>query len=234
VGLDEAIAVFDAVASARVSAPKRSPGVVTFEPPGRGFKGVTLRRELLKRYRKTYPTRNGTARVSRHGDGLLLESPFFGNFRMVPLSHRLFFVEDLEYYAVFDFDGGTPERITLHATRQVADFYSEIVATGAIEAIDRYEKSVSAGGDAIEAYDMDQLGHELLGTGRTAEAILVLESNASAHPRSTVVWESLGDAYASGGDEDAAVRYYKKSLELDPNNGAAAQKLERLGVSIEG
>jgi CubicO group peptidase (beta-lactamase class C family) len=233
VGLDEAIAVIDAVAAARVSPPKRAPGLVSFDPPGREIPEVTLRRELLNGYEKTYPTRNGTAGVSRRGDGLLLESPFFGKFLMFPLSHRLFFVEDMEYYAVFDFDGGVPTGITLHATRQVADFYSEIVANGAIEAIDRYEKSVGAGGDAIEEYDMDQLGHELLGTGRTPEAILVFESNASAHPSSTVVWESLGDAYSSGGDDEAAIGYYRKSLELDPNNGAAAQKLERLGVSIE-
>jgi hypothetical protein len=232
-GVEEAITVVEAVVEGKVSDPKPKPALVAFEPAPPRVARVKMRRELLDRYEKDYVTRNGTARVERAGDGLLLESPFFGNFRLLPLSHKLFFVEDLEYYAVFDFDGGVPERVTIHATREVVDFYSEIVSSGALKAIQMYEQSVEAGGPAIGQYDLNQLGYQLLGTDRTAEAILVFELNTAAHPSSANAWDSLGDAYLNGGDEETAIRYYRKSLDLDPNNGAAVQKLERLGAPYE-
>jgi CubicO group peptidase (beta-lactamase class C family) len=232
VGLAEATAVLEAVAAARVSEPKPAPMLVPYDPPPQAVPSVRLRRSLLNRYEKAYPTRNGTTVVKRLGDGLLLESPFYGNYKLYPLSKTLFFAEDMDYYAVFDFDRGVPEAVTLHATREIADFYEVLNSIGAEEAIDGYVRSVRSGERRpFGEYELNELGYQLLGTGRCRDAILVLALNASDHPTSSAAWDGLAEAHLTNGDEDAAIRFYRKALELDPNNGNAAQQLERLGVS---
>jgi CubicO group peptidase (beta-lactamase class C family) len=233
VGLPEALAVLDAVAAAKVSPPKANPALATFEPPEHRVPTVRLGREKLERYAKTYPARNGTAVVRVIGDALLLESPFYGKFRLLPLSEKLFFVEDMQYYAVFDFAGGVPQNVTLHATRGIADFYGDITSEGAAEAIRRYRRTVAEGRRAFGEFELGELGYQLAGTGRTRESIAVFELNASDHPASAGAWDSLAEGYLVAGNEEAAIRCYRKSLELDPNNGNAEQKLEQLGASAQ-
>ena len=234
VGYDEALAVIEAVVAAKVSQPKSRPAVVTFDPRERRVPSVRLRRANLNRFEKTYDVRNGTAEVQRVQDMLFIKSPYYGNFRLLSLSKRLFFIEDMEYYAVFDYAGGSPEHVTFHATRDIADFYGELVTIGADEAIAGYLHAVETGDQrTFGEYELNQLGYQLLGDGNIGEAILVLSLNTSAHPASANAWDSLAEARMVNGDRETAVRYYRKSLELDPNNGNAAQKLEQLGAPVE-
>ena len=41
-------------------------------------------------------------------------------------------------------------------------------------------------------------------------------------------WDSLGEAIMTKGDHETAIRYYRRSLELDPDNSNAAQMIERM------
>jgi tetratricopeptide (TPR) repeat protein len=52
--------------------------------------------------------------------------------------------------------------------------------------------------------------------------------NVEDHPKSANVYNSLGEAYMINGDKNAAIENYKKSLELNPNNGNAREMLKRL------
>jgi CubicO group peptidase (beta-lactamase class C family) len=234
VGYNRALALLEAVVAARVSKPKSEPEAEEFEPPQSRVPSVRLRRANLNRFEKSYTVRNGTARVQRVDDILVIQSPFYGNFRLFPLSKRLFFIEDMEYYAVFDYDGGSPRRVTFHATREIADFYGEMVDAGPETAIAGHLQAVEAGERrAFGEYELKQLGYQLLGTGRSQDAVLVFALNASTHPMSAGAWDSLAEAHMVSGNTETAVRYYRKSLELDPNNGNAVQQLERLGASVE-
>ncbi|HMA18821.1 MAG TPA: tetratricopeptide repeat protein, partial [Thermoanaerobaculia bacterium] len=47
-------------------------------------------------------------------------------------------------------------------------------------------------------------------------------------PGSSNVHDSLGEAYLAAGDVDAAIRSYRKSLELDPANENARNVLKQL------
>jgi tetratricopeptide (TPR) repeat protein len=228
VRLIEATAVIKAIMDAKVTAAKPSPVVVPFNPLRASIPAVRLRREVLDRYVKTYTMRGQEAEVKRLDTELLLESPSSGNFKLYPLSKKKFFVEDLEWYAVFDFEGGAPFRLTLHRTGEVADFYTDIVGEGVGEAIRRYRGVVSAGGPAFAEREMNTLGYELLGTGQIDAAVAVFEINAEAHPSSYNVYDSLGEAYMNRGDSKKAIGCFEKSLELNPKNVNAEEKLREL------
>ena len=64
--------------------------------------------------------------------------------------------------------------------------------------------------------------------GRIAEAIEVFKLNVEEFPRSSNVYDSLGEAYMKQGDTEKAIINYEKSLELNPDNTNAEDMLEQL------
>jgi dienelactone hydrolase len=60
------------------------------------------------------------------------------------------------------------------------------------------------------------------------EAIQILEFSAELYPESSTAHSSLGDAYQNSGQKQVATTEYSKALQLDPTNGMAQLKLERL------
>jgi tetratricopeptide (TPR) repeat protein len=75
---------------------------------------------------------------------------------------------------------------------------------------------------------MNALGYRYLQTGRTAEAIELFKLNVQAYPNSFNTYDSLGEAYVTNGDKDLAIKYYNRSLELNPDNSNAKEMLQRL------
>jgi hypothetical protein len=69
--------------------------------------------------------------------------------------------------------------------------------------------------------------------GREDEALGVLELNVALHPGSSSAHDSLGEAYAGRGRTDEAIRSFRKSLELDPENANAKAALERLTPPVK-
>jgi Flp pilus assembly protein TadD len=76
---------------------------------------------------------------------------------------------------------------------------------------------------------INSLGYRLLERKRLDQAIPIFELNASEHPSSPNVYDSLGEAYMLAGRRELAVRNYRKSLQLDPGNQNARAMLEKLG-----
>ena len=60
------------------------------------------------------------------------------------------------------------------------------------------------------------------------EAIAVFRLNTEDFPASANTWDSLAEGYMVKGDKQKAIEYYKKSLELDPNNKGAAENIKKL------
>jgi len=83
------------------------------------------------------------------------------------------------------------------------------------------------------AYDfreeqLNYLGYQLIGMKRIKDAIVILKLNAEAYPQSSNVYDSLGEAYMDDGDTAHAIENYEKSLQLDPKNHGAVEKLKQL------
>jgi len=70
-------------------------------------------------------------------------------------------------------------------------------------------------------------GYELLKKNREKEAIEVFKLNVALFPDSFNVYDSLGEAYMVVGEKELAIKNYKKSLELNPNNANATEMLKK-------
>ena len=68
----------------------------------------------------------------------------------------------------------------------------------------------------------------LLEKGRNADAIAIFKLNVEEYPKSGNAYDSLAEAYSKDGQKQQAITNYRKSLELDPKNQNAANKLKEL------
>jgi tetratricopeptide (TPR) repeat protein len=60
------------------------------------------------------------------------------------------------------------------------------------------------------------------------EAIDLFKLNVQIYPESGNAFDSLGEAYMKSGQKQLAIESYRKSLEKDPTNANAEEKLKEL------
>jgi tetratricopeptide (TPR) repeat protein len=75
---------------------------------------------------------------------------------------------------------------------------------------------------------LNTLGYALLGDERFADAVAIFQLNAEQFPESANVWDSLGEGYLAAGEKERAIESYERSLELDPDNRNAQEKLTEI------
>lgn len=95
---------------------------------------------------------------------------------------------------------------------------------GAAAAIGRYGNIQ----DKPKEGDVNRLGYAFLGMKKIDDAVRLFEWNVELYPKSYNVYDSLAEAYAVRGDKERAIQFYKKSLELNPDNANARDKLKAL------
>ena len=83
---------------------------------------------------------------------------------------------------------------------------------------------------ALTENQMNRLGYQLLRLQRVKDAIAVFKQNTVDFPQAFNTWDSLAEGYMIDGDKELAIKYYQKSLELNPDNTNAVQKLKELGA----
>lgn len=103
-----------------------------------------------------------------------------------------------------------------------------ILAKGATEALKDYREQRSRIGDSISEGAMNGVGYLLLGLKKFDDAIEVFTQNTEDHPGSWNAWDSLAEAYADKGNKELAIKYYEKSLQLNPDNTNGANQVKKL------
>ena len=83
---------------------------------------------------------------------------------------------------------------------------------------------------ALTESQMNDLGYRLIRLKRIKDAIAVFKQNTVDFPAAFNTWDSLAEGYMLDGDKESAIKYYKKSLELNPDNTNAVQKLKELAA----
>src|SRR5262245_56215785 len=119
---------------------------------------------------------------------------------------------------------GRPRPVTLQESMEQA------ARGGGIDAaVKRYkelrEKSYGRGGYDFGERSLNDYGYDLLGKGDHAGAISILRLNAEQFPESGNAFDSLAEAYLESGQKEIAAIYYRKAIELDPENENALEKL---------
>ena len=76
--------------------------------------------------------------------------------------------------------------------------------------------------------ELNLLGYTLLRQGRVTDAIEIFKLNTEVFPQGFNTYDSLAEAYAAHGDRELAIENYRKSLELNPQNQNAKERLRAL------
>lgn len=123
---------------------------------------------------------------------------------------------------------GRPRPMTLE------EELAEVYASEGIEAtLTRYrslrERFLFRGSYDFGEGSLNALGYTLI-EEHPRDAIAIFQLNAEQFPESGNAWDSLAEGYLKAGDRDRAAEYYRKSLELDPGNDNAREKLGELGA----
>jgi Imidazolonepropionase and related amidohydrolases len=76
--------------------------------------------------------------------------------------------------------------------------------------------------------ELNNVGYYLIGMKKYQDAIAILKLNVEMFPKSANVYDSLGEAYMDDGEKELAMQNYEKSLQMDPGNTNAVEKLKVL------
>jgi tetratricopeptide (TPR) repeat protein len=122
------------------------------------------------------------------------------------------------------------------AVTQNNSFTTLNVKAGILSQLGKPEEAEKLRTDALaiatEA-EVNNYGYQLLNQGKHDKAIEVLAMNTKKYPKSANAFDSLGEAYATKGDKENAIKNFKKSLSLNPpaNVKANSEKyLKQFGV----
>lgn len=80
---------------------------------------------------------------------------------------------------------------------------------------------------------LNTYAYTLMNQGKTDEAVQLFELNVKRHADDPNTHDSLGEGYMMAGNKDAAIKSFKKSLSMKPNEGTKANSikcLKKLGV----
>lgn len=80
---------------------------------------------------------------------------------------------------------------------------------------------------------LNTLGYRLMGAQLMREAIAIFQLNIMMFPEAFNPYDSLGEAYMNNGDLELAAAFYKKSVELNPENTNGIRMLERIRSELE-
>lgn len=167
--------------------------------------------------------------VAAEEEGLSLEDVE----KRFPLDQRFSYLKDLGHS---DADLSRFHQKNIHAfwsqlkTSAAMIVEQSIMESGIEAGLAKYRELKSKPSDEyfFDESSFNLLGYRLLGQRKTDEAIEVFKLNIAAYPDSWNVYDSLAEAYMIKGDRELAIKYYKKSLEINPENNNAIEMLKRL------
>ena len=107
-----------------------------------------------------------------------------------------------------------------------------IEAEGINAGITRYNTIKDSETYGLSERDMNDMGYQLMGSDKVEEASKVFELIIEAFPKSSNAYDSYGEALMTLGKNDLAIKNYRKSVELNPNNQNGIDFLKKLGDDV--
>lgn len=107
----------------------------------------------------------------------------------------------------------------------------EMMMNGKVaEAMERY-RQIQKDTPRNPSVDQGRLigdGYGFMQDGKLTEAIALFKVAIDLYPKSTDAYDYLAEAYETNGQKDLAIAAYRKSLEINPQNANAREKLKKL------
>ena len=117
--------------------------------------------------------------------------------------------------------------------KSIADELLAVIEDTGIDAgITRYNAIKDAEGYDLNEGDMNAMGYQLMGSDKLEDASKIFELIIEAFPNSSNAYDSLGEAQMKLGKNDLAIKNYRKSVELNPNNQGGIDFLKKLGDDV--
>jgi len=74
---------------------------------------------------------------------------------------------------------------------------------------------------AANEADINTAGYQYLTSGKIDDAIKIFKMNTDKFPGSWNAWDSLAEGYMTKGEDEQAIKYYNKALDMAPENQKA-------------
>ena len=87
---------------------------------------------------------------------------------------------------------------------------------------------------AVSEDELNVLGYQLMTTGKVEPAQDLFFINMQLHPQSANVYDSYAEACLKLGDKEEALRYYKRTLAMQPRNSNAERIVDELEKEFAG
>jgi len=96
------------------------------------------------------------------------------------------------------------------------------------QAMQIYQQQIQSNPSKSFEGTLNSIGYDLLVRSRPEDAIEVFQLNVKEHPDSWNVYDSLGEGYEEIGDTIQALKNYRKSVQLNPENQHGVEKIKLL------
>ncbi|WP_417785265.1 serine hydrolase [Tenacibaculum sp.] len=107
-------------------------------------------------------------------------------------------------------------------------FTKEVVKTCLDQGLQQAKKVIKNSSFKLSEINLNAKGYEMIKRGFYKKAIDLLTLEVLYFPKSYDAYDSLGEAYMNDGQKKKAIENYQKSLDLNPENTNAVEKLKKL------
>jgi tetratricopeptide (TPR) repeat protein len=122
--------------------------------------------------------------------------------------------------------------VTCH--RGLSKLTATIESKGTDSAVAQYRRlrqnTITQGTFDFGEWSMNELARTLSERGKTGEAIAMLELNQEFYPQAAEIDFMIAELHRQRGEKELAITRYRASLQKDPNNQRAKQRLTELGA----
>ncbi len=108
-------------------------------------------------------------------------------------------------------------------------FYNILHSEGLTQAIEYVDSLLQTDqNNTVSERQLNTIGYGFIYQENLDDAIAILKLNVRCYSKSSNVYDSLAEAYMKNGQKKLAIKNYKKSLELNPDNVNAREMLNNL------
>lgn len=214
---------------ARIGKPVKNPGFIPLHPlhssPSSQIKTIKLTPQQRKKYTGQYRGEYIDLFNSRYHKGndhaffimekkgeLTLERyDYFYSFRLLPISPKKFFIEDIELFLIFQLDDqGAPVHPVFHKSEETAELYYTIINKGIAAGIRQFRELKD---NIDDSFDLKFLANNLRSIDKQNEALEVLRLNVLRFPESVICHREYKNNFSKYNDIKDLSHQYDQMLD---------------------